>query len=135
MIARGRGHHRPSRRSSARGSASVLAIVWVVALTAVAGAGIVLTAALSARQAVQAAADLGALAGATAVLERSATACGRAGAIVVENHASLVACEVRGAGVRIRVSAPAPTAVRWLLRGRILTVRARAHAELVPDDP
>jgi secretion/DNA translocation related TadE-like protein len=126
------GRRSRSWRDATQGSASLLAIIWVVALTALAGAGIVLTAALSARGSVQAAADLGALAGATAVLERSATACARAGVIVAANSARLVDCEVRGAGVRIRVSAPAPAAVTWLLPGRELVVRARAHAELVP---
>jgi secretion/DNA translocation related TadE-like protein len=132
-------HHRRRRRhlgpAGTQGSASVLALVWGLAITAVAGAGIVLAAALSARSTVQAAADLGALAGATAILEPAAAACARAGTIVAANGADLVACEVRGAGVRVRASVPAPAAVRWLLPGREPILRARAHAELVPEDP
>lgn len=133
MIGLEQGCRRHAWWGATQGSASLLAIVWAVALTAVAGAGIVLTAALSARQAAQSAADLGALAGATAVLERPSTACARAGTIVAENRARLVTCQVRGAGVRVQVSAPAPAAVTWLLLGRAVVVRARAHAGLVPE--
>ncbi len=133
MIGQRAGRRGYALSGAAQGSASLLAIVWVVALTVVAGAGIVLTAVFSARQDAQSAADLGALAGASAVLERPSTACERAGSIVTANGARLDGCQVRGAGVRIEVSASAPAAVTWLVPGREVVVRARAHAELVPE--
>jgi secretion/DNA translocation related TadE-like protein len=122
-------------RDPAEGSASLLVAIWVVVLTSVAAVGFVLSSALAVRAKAQAAADLGALAGATAVLEDETYACARAGSIVAANGARLVRCAIAGASMRIEVSVPAPAAVEWLIPTRAGPMRARAHAELSASRP
>lgn len=131
---RGRRRSAPPR-DPAEGSASLLVAIWVIALTSVAAVGFVLASALTARAKVQAAADLGALAGATAVLHDGTHACSRAGVIVAANGAHLVLCAIEGASMRVEVSAPAPGAVHWLIPGRAGPLRARARAELSATQP
>jgi secretion/DNA translocation related TadE-like protein len=108
-------------------------VLWSVVLTVVAAAAMVLTSVLAVRASAAAAADLGALAGASGVLGSEHEPCARAASVVRANGAALGSCEARGAGVWVEVVVPAPVAVRWLLPGRTGTVRARAHAELVPS--
>ena len=86
---------------SGAGTVLVLGIVAAVLLLAVGIAA--LGAVQNARGAAQAAADLGALAGATA-LRDGFDPCGTAGAAVTRNGAELASCEVRGGGV-VRVAA------------------------------
>lgn len=106
----GRAVRRRERGARSKGSADsesgagtvlVLGIVAAVLLLAVGIAA--LGAAQNARGAAQAAADLGALAGATA-LRDGFDPCGTAGAAVARNGAELASCEVRGAGV-VRIAA------------------------------
>jgi secretion/DNA translocation related TadE-like protein len=118
-----------------RGSASVLVALWSVVLTMLVAAGVALGSALAAREAVAAAADLAALAGASATLTEPATACTHAATIARENGATLTDCRVGGTGVWVVAQAPAPPPVQWLLPGRRAQLRARAHAELTAEDP
>lgn len=83
------------------GTVLVLGIVGAVLLLAVGVAA--LGAAQNARGTAQAAADLGAIAGATA-LRDGFDPCGTAGAAVVRNGAAVASCEVLGGGV-VRVVA------------------------------
>ncbi|MFD2797729.1 Rv3654c family TadE-like protein [Promicromonospora vindobonensis] len=83
------------------GTVLVLGIVAAVLLLAVGIAA--LGAAQNARGAAQAAADLGALAGATA-LRDGFDPCGTAGGAVTRNGAEIASCEVLGGGV-VRVVA------------------------------
>jgi secretion/DNA translocation related TadE-like protein len=114
------------------GAATLLLALWAVVLTTLALAGVVLTSVLATRTTAAAAADLGALAGASGVLGSSDEPCRRAARVARDNGARLVACSVTGAQVRVEVAAPAPAGVAWLLPGRSGVLRARAHAELVP---
>jgi secretion/DNA translocation related TadE-like protein len=117
-----------------RGSASVLVALWSLVLTMLAAGAIVLSSALAARAAVSAAADLAALAGASAALTDPGQACKRASAIARENNANLVECRLRGTEVWVVARAPAPPSVQWLLPGRGASLSARAHAELAATD-
>ena len=118
-----------------RGSASVLVALWSVVLTMLAAAGMVLSSVLAARGAVSAAADLAALAGASATLTAPAQACSRAREVARANDASLIECRVGGTEVWVVVRTPPPPQVRWLLPGRGSSLSARAHAQLTPEDP
>ena len=113
----------------------MLVALWSVVLTMLAAGAVVLTSALAAREAVSAAADLAALAGASAALTEPARACSRASAIAAENGATLSECRVVGTEVWVVARAPAPPAVTWLVPGRGVHLRARAHAELTAEDP
>jgi secretion/DNA translocation related TadE-like protein len=117
------------------GSASVLVALWSVVLTMLAAGAIALSSALAAREAVSAAADLAALAGASATLIEPARACSRASAIAAENGATLSECRVAGTEVWVVARVPVPPAVTWLVPGRGVHLRARAHAELTAEDP
>lgn len=118
-----------------RGSASVLVALWSVVLTVLAAAAITLSSVLAAREAVAAAADLAALAGASATLFQPAQACTRAAAIARDNGATLTECRVTGTEVWVVARAPAPAPVQWLVPGRGAHLRARAHAQLTAEDP
>ncbi|GAB2463568.1 hypothetical protein GCM10027063_01070 [Promicromonospora xylanilytica] len=92
-----------SGRESERGAGTVL-VLGIVGVVLLLAAGIAaLGAAQNARGAAQAAADLGALAGATA-LRDGFEPCATAGAAVGRNGAELASCEVLGGGV-VRVVA------------------------------
>ena len=118
-----------------RGSASVLVALWSVVLTMLAAAAITLSSVLAAREAVAAAADLAALAGASATLTRPAQACSRAAGVARDNGATLTECRVTGTEVWVVARAPAPPPVQWLVPGRGAHLRARAHARLTAEDP
>ena len=122
-------------RSDERGSASVLVALWAVVLTMLAAGAVVLSSALAVRETVSAAADLAALAGASATLDEPEQACTRAGAIARANGATLTECRVGGTEVWVVARAPAPPPVQWLAPGRDAHVRARAHAQLTAEDP
>jgi secretion/DNA translocation related TadE-like protein len=118
-----------------RGSASVAVALWIVVLVLLGAAGAVLASVLAARTAVTAAADLGALAGASTSLDGEAAACQRAALVVTANEASLRSCRVAGAEVWVEAEGPAPAAVAWLLDGQSGSLVSRAHAELVAQAP
>ncbi|HYN57814.1 MAG TPA: Rv3654c family TadE-like protein [Motilibacterales bacterium] len=121
--------------SGDRGSASVLVALWAVVLTMLASGGIVLTSVLAARVSVSSAADLAALAGATATLDDPRVACTRAQEVAQANGVTLTECRVGGTEVWVQARAPAPGAVDWLVPGRGTHIGARAHAELAAEDP
>ena len=83
---------------SERGAGTVLVLGIVAAVLLLAAGIAALGAAQNARGATQGAADLGALAGATA-LRDGFDPCGTAGSAVVRNGAELVSCAVLGGGV------------------------------------
>jgi secretion/DNA translocation related TadE-like protein len=86
-----------------RGSASLWVLAVGLSLVAAALAGAAVGAARVGRHEARAAADLGALAGAARVVEGDGAACGRAGELVVANGGRLVACEVAGLDLIVRV--------------------------------
>lgn len=98
---------RPARAD--RGAASLwLLAVGLVLLSAALVATMVGTAHV-ARHRAQAAADLGALAGAVRVIEGEQIACARAGQLVAANGARLVDCRLDGIDLTVRVQlTPAP---------------------------
>lgn len=110
------------RRSSQRGSATVLALPLLGALTVTAVLLAFVGGALGTRRRVAAAADLAALAGAAAI-QHGEDGCSAASSITARNGAVLDSCVVQGTHVLVR--AHAETAP---LLGRTLTVSARARA-------
>ncbi|HET6625039.1 MAG TPA: Rv3654c family TadE-like protein [Nocardioidaceae bacterium] len=109
-------------RDSERGSATVYAVFFVGLLTTV---GIVAAAVASlfvGHRQVAAAADLAALAGASA-LQQQGSACAAAGGIARRNGTTLVSCQVRGDVVSIRVATQVPSLFRTSIE-----LRARARA-------
>jgi secretion/DNA translocation related TadE-like protein len=104
-----RGSGRPDERGPGRPDERGSASLWLLGVGlavlafagAVAGAGSVLVA----EHRAQAAADLGALAGAVRAGQGDSAACGRAGQIVVANGARLVECRLDGLDVVIGVEA------------------------------
>ncbi len=135
LSGRSRGNGPALRLRDDRGSASVLVALWSVVLTMLVAAGVALSSVLAAREAVAAAADLAALAGASATLAEPGTACTRAATIARANGATLTDCRVGGTGVWVVAQAPTPPSVGWLVPGRGSHLRARAHAELTAEDP
>ena len=113
---------RESRRRGEHGAGSVLAAAMlgllVTVTVAVGGAvGIIAT-----HRIAQAAADLAALAGATA-LQQGGDPCRQAAVVADRNRASLTRCEVLGWVVTVVVSADTAR-----LPGGVLDLRARARA-------
>lgn len=121
-------------RARERGSASLLVALGIVVLCVLGAAGAVLVSVLSVRSSVSAAADLGALAGASASLDQPGQECRRAEAVVRANRARMLSCRTVGTEVWIVAGADSPPGVSWLLPGRHGQLRSRAHAVLVPDD-
>ncbi|MFC9971778.1 Rv3654c family TadE-like protein [Spirillospora sp. NPDC127200] len=82
--------------------------VWVVAFVAVVwlvgGAAIAVGGVRVARQRVEVAADMAALAGAARVAEGEGAACRRAGRVVADSRARLSGCRVRGRIVEVEVT-------------------------------
>lgn len=121
----GRRDAGPPGPEGGAGTVLVLGIVAAILLLAVGIAA--LGAAQNARGAAQAAADLGALAGATA-LRDGFDPCGTAGAAVARNGAELAACEVLGGGVVRVVATRAAVGPAGELGGALGTARASARA-------
>lgn len=124
-----------ARRDDA-GAATVLAIGLSVLLLVVLLLASVVADLLAARQRAAAAADLGALAGAPAVLRGGSEACDAASLVVRENGGVLRECVVEGDDVRIAVSVrPRGRWTAWLgsLLGGVPEPTVRAHAGLRPD--
>ncbi|WP_454850937.1 Rv3654c family TadE-like protein [Promicromonospora soli] len=107
------------------GTVLILGIVGVVLLLA--GGIAALGAAQNARGAAQAAADLGALAGATA-LRDGFDPCGTAAAAVGRNGAEVASCEVLGGGVVRVVATRAVVGSSRELGGALGPARASARA-------
>jgi len=105
-----------------RGAVTVLAVALLGFLLMVTAALGVVAAIIVAHRRAQSAADLAALAGATA-LQRAADACGEAGAVAAANQARLSACEVAGQDVVVTVRVDGP---RWLGQRGSLSAMARA---------
>ena len=110
---------------SERGAGTVLVLGIVAGVLLLAVGIAALGAAQNARGAAQAAADLGALAGATA-LRDGFDPCGTAGAAVTRNGAEIASCEVLGGGV-VRV-----VATRWATGPGGVLGEARASARAGP---
>ncbi len=111
-----------SRSGGERGAAALLALA-MTAVILVVGAGLgVAGAMVVAHRRSQAAADLAALAGASASA-RGDPACGSAGEIARLNGAELLACAVDGSAVTVRVRVTGP---RWLGQDADLEATARA---------
>ena len=113
---------RASRGSDSRGAATLLvvALTGVVLLLGLAGA--FLTATGAAHRRAQAAADLAALAGATAH-RHGDDACAAAGKVAMSNGAASTACHLEGEDVVVEVSLSGP---EFLGHSWDLTGRARA---------
>lgn len=116
---------RTGPQDSERGAGTVLVLGIVAGVLLLAVGIATLGAAQNARGAAQAAADLGALAGATA-LRDGFDPCGTAGAAVARNGAELASCEVLGGGV-VRV-----VATRWATGPGGVFGEARASARAGP---
>ena len=115
------------------GAAAVLALGLSAVLLVLVLVASVVADLLAARQRAAAAADLGALAGAPAVLRGEAEACAAAAFVVRTNGGVLRECALDGADVRVVVSArPRGRWVTWLgdLLGGVPEPTVRAHAGL-----
>ncbi|MFC5729151.1 MULTISPECIES: Rv3654c family TadE-like protein [Nocardioides] len=107
-----------------RGAATVLAVAMSGALLLVGAATGVVAAIFVAHRQAQAAADLAALAGATAVADHHGRdPCGQAADVAAANDAALSSCAVEGEDVVVEVVVVGP---RWLGQDEDLTARARA---------
>lgn len=104
-----------------RGAASLLAVSCLGLLLLLGAALSVVGAMVAAHRQAQAAADLAALAGATAVV--GGDPCGEAAAVAEGNGGSVTSCVVDGYDVVVEVVVPGP---RWLGAPGDLTGRARA---------
>ena len=83
-------------RDRDRGSATVLAAIFLAALLVVVVVVLQVAGAVIARHRAGAAADLAALAGAGVVLFDPGSACARAGSVAAANGARVASCEVQG---------------------------------------
>lgn len=114
-----------SRRCE-RGSATVHAAVFIGLLVTMAVVASAVAAVFVGHRRAASAADLAALAGASA-LQRGGAGCGAAASIAEENAARLVGCVTDGEVVTVRVSVDVPTLVRSSFE-----VRSRARAGPAP---
>lgn len=114
----GRGHGNRDER----GSATLFAVAVIGLLVLVGAALGVVAAMIHAHRVAQSAADLAALAGASAHA-RGADPCAAATTIAAANGASLDNCALDGYDVRIQVTVPGP---HWLGQTHDLSAQARA---------
>lgn len=105
-----------------RGAASLLVVSFVALLLLIGCALGVVAAMVRAHRAAQSAADLAALAGASA-LQRGESGCAAADSVAAANGASVDACWTDGDDVRVTVTVPGP---HWLGQTSDLTAEARA---------
>lgn len=113
---------RADRARTSRGAATVLVTACLGVVLVVGCALAVVAAMFSAHRSAQAAADLAALAGATAA-QRGAEPCTAADATAVDNGARLLRCTVVGDDVTVEVEVPGP---RWLGQPHDMSAAARA---------
>jgi secretion/DNA translocation related TadE-like protein len=109
-------------RPDERGAATVLAVAFLAVLLLIGSALGVVAAMVRAHRAAQSAADLGALAAASAIA-RGRDPCGSAAAIVDANGAKLRSCEIQGQDALVTVEVAGP---RWLGQDSDLSAQARA---------
>lgn len=113
-----------ARAPDQRGAAAVLVVAMTGVLLLVGAATGVVAAIFVAHRQAQAAADLAALAGATAIAVRDGRdPCGQAAGVAAANGATLSSCAVEGEDVVVEVVVTGP---RWLGQDEDLTGRARA---------
>ncbi|WP_341924558.1 Rv3654c family TadE-like protein [Nocardioides psychrotolerans] len=112
----------PGRRRDGRGAVTVVVVALAGLLLLLGSALGVVAALVVAHRSAQAAADLAAVAGATA-LQRGRDPCSTAADVAAGNGASLSACAVVGRDVLVDVSVTGP---RWLGQDADLEGRARA---------
>ena len=110
------------RRRGERGAASLFAVACLSTLLLVGSALGVVAAMVKDHRAAQAAADLSALAGASAAAE-GGDACGAAARIATANGGDLDSCAVSGRDVAVTVSVSGPG---WLGQSGDLVAQARA---------
>jgi secretion/DNA translocation related TadE-like protein len=109
-------------REDERGAATVLVVAFLGLLLFVGAALGVVGALVRAHRSAQSAADLAALAGASA-LARGDDACAEAAAVAEANDGTLVTCVPDGFELRVAVEVSGP---RWLGQGADPTAEARA---------
>ena len=109
-------------RTDERGAVTVFAVACLAVLLLIGSALGVVAAMVRAHRAAQSAADLGALAAASA-LARGRDPCGSAAGIVAANGAELLSCEILGRDALVTVEVEGP---KWLGQTADLTARARA---------
>lgn len=119
----GSGAANTTSRSTDRGSASVLVLAVGVVLVVAGVFGAMIGAAHVANHRAQAAADLGALAGAARAIEGPAAACARAAELVTANGGRLTHCQLDGLDLTVTVAVNPATATGI---GRAATATARA---------
>lgn len=106
-----------------RGAATILAVTMSGVLLLVGAAAGVVGALVVDHRRAQAAADLAALAGATARADRGGVACPAAQQVAAANGAELATCVVEGEDVLVEVTVSGP---RWLGQDQDLSAQARA---------
>lgn len=120
-----------------RGSGTVLTVAAIGVLLILATAGLQLGAAATAAHRARSAADLSALAGATALQEGRGSPCARAATVAGRNQARIIECSLGvGESVLVRVSTTVST--RWPGVPDEATASARAgpaDAADAPDPP
>lgn len=121
----------PARKAASfgdqTGAASPLALIWIVALLVIAGAGHVILDVYRTRATAVTAADLAALAGAQRLLTSNSTVCSTAAEVSAANGARLQKCRNEAQFVQVQV---AVTIERGPLTGHLVT--AIAKSELRP---
>jgi secretion/DNA translocation related TadE-like protein len=110
------------RRRDERGAATVLTISCIGLLLLLGAALSVVTAMVAAHRQAQAAADLAALAAASAIAD-GGDPCGEGAAVASANGATLTSCTIDGSDAVVEVLVTGP---RWLGQSGDLTGRARA---------
>lgn len=118
-----------SSRSAEHGSGTILVLVAMGALLAVTAAGLMVAQAVIATHRARVAADLSALAAASALRDGSPSPCARGATVAAHNGASLRSCRLEGPVVEIVVA----VAVRWWPEAA--TARARAGPPLAREQP
>lgn len=111
-----------SRWHDERGGATVFAVACLAVLLLIGAALGVVAAMVRAHRSAQSAADLGALAAASAIAD-GRDPCGSAAEVARANGAELLSCETRGQDAWITVEVAGP---RWLGQTADLTAQARA---------
>ncbi len=118
---------------SERGSGTILVLTGMGVLLALGMAALAVGGALILRTRVAGAADLAALAGASAALSGQQSACRRAAEVAAANSARLEACRLTGTDIWVDVTRATPPGLQRV--GAPPVAKARAHAELVPAEP
>lgn len=101
-----------SARQRERGSGTVLAVAAIGVLLALTLTGLQLGAAATAAHRARSAADLAALAGASAIQHGGADACATSSAVASRNGAQTLGCSL-GAGESVSVRVSTPVAIQW----------------------